>query len=789
MPRGDAREFMEPLVNQWLSLFELAKKEKESFNIIAYQCDSFFSKQSGFMWSDQYKNNYIGKDIQAPKFMVTINKAFELVALFGPYLFWKYPQVFIQTPDPLEITPDLFGDPNDENVQAMFQQVMMEQQGEHSRNEMRNRMMERYLNYASKEQPGGGLKSQVEVSITEALVKGRSCIWTEGYQFPGSERNLTQGKWRSVDYLYIDHDSRDPFLSDADYIFLVHDEHTTDQIERKFKLPRGYLRGQSDTNGKDQYSTRKSRGKENSGKKTWIEIWSKRGVGTRIFDKDDPGSMFSPALHNMFDEVVGDHAYMCITDGVPFPLNAPSHMFRDENNNPSATDEEVQEMFQWRAANYGPQFPCHADNRWPVAMLDFYRNYSSCWPIAPLAPALGELTILNILSAAFTEQSYENRKSIIAFLASEKKAVEEALSSTSNPVLVAINDQAQRSIGDMIQFLNRPEANTDIREAIAFTERLFEQRTGLNEFMYAMQQTQDRTARGTAAKEEKASIRPEKMSGDVADFLTQNAELSKFLAGWTVTGQDLQPLLGSVGAHLWDQLIAQEDPEVVVREMRCSVQAADHRKPNQERLLANMQQSLQFLLPILQEYAAVTGDTAALNDFLASMNKAMEDKIMPQLGPWRPEPDEQQQQIQQMQMQLEQAKLEAEVQVAQLEVQAKQVELQQTQNTGEIEAQNLQIESMKLQQQMEAEAASKQMEFGFKEQESTQSLMHSEQKHEQDLMHDEEAFEQDLQQKRIEAALKIAGMRVQTDIKLDGAKKQAAVAQRATKPKPTGAAK
>jgi len=777
-PRSSsAREFLEPLVKQWVDgMIPAAREAKKAFNTIAFQCDSFFSKQSGFMWKDAYKSDYIGKDIQTPKFMVTINKAFELVALFGPYLFWKYPQVFIQTPESLEYTPELFGDPNDEQVQQIYQQVMQQQQADKARADMRNKMMEMYLNYSQKEQPGGGLKSHVEVAITEALVKGRSCLWVEGYQFPGSQRRLTQSRWRTVDDLYIDPDARCPFLTDAKFIILEHDDDCRD-VERKFDLPRNYLKGRGDyasagnrANSKTTREARKQEGQRD--RKIWYEIWSKGGVGTRLTGDNNRDRSLSPALHNMFDDVVGDFAYLCVAEGIPFPLNAPSHMFRDENNNPTATDEEVQAMFQWRAADYGPPFPCYSDARWPVAILDFYRTYSSCWPIAPLAPALGELTILNILAAAFTEQAYENRKSVLAYLESEKKAVEKALASSDNPVHIAINDTAQRSIGDMIQFLNRPEMNKDLRDAIPFVERLFEQRTGLNEFLYAMQSTQDRTARGVAAKEEKASIRPEKMSGDVADFLTQRAELEKFLAGWTVSGQDLAPLLGDVGSQFWDQLIAQEDPEVVVREMRCTVQANDHRKPNQERLLANMQQSLQFLLPILQEYAQITGDSQPLNQFLASMNRAMEDKIMPQLGSYRPEPDEQAQQMQQMQMQLEQAKLQAEVQGKQLDVQNKQIEAQKAQVELQTAAVSGQVES-----------AQKQLELQFKQQESVQSLDFDNAQHEQELVQDQETFEQDLRQKQIEAALKIAGMQAQADIKLDSAREQARIqARRAQAP-------
>lgn len=743
-----AHEFLAPLCTQWKSLFAAAEKAKEAFDVIAYQCDSFFTKSGDFMWKPSYKDKFIGQGLADPKFKISINKAFDIVAIIGPYLFWKYPQVRVRTADPFEITPegidallqdlvppDLDPAAREQLQQQALQDAQAREQYDTAIANLRNQLMEKYLNYSQHEQPGGGLAKEVEIAVTESLIKGRACLWTTSYQCPGSGRRLTSRRWYNVDDLLIDPDSRDPNLTDAKWIALRHDDLVSD-FERLLGLPPGtcthanYESSTSLATGKN-LSTRAARKNGSTANRiVWYEVWSKMGVGNRLSYPDGDGerlTSISPVLHDSFDEVVGDYAYLVVADGLPYPANAPSWIFRDPHSNePLATDDDIRDAFQWRTAGYGPHFPCYLDFRWPVELIDYYKTYGSSWPIAPLAPALGPLTILNILASSFTEQAYENRKTIIAYLESAAKELKTALTSSDNPAMLPLNDMAGKSISDMIQFLQRPEMNRDIMDAIPFIENMIEQRTGLPAWMYAQETSKERSATAARSKDEKVAIRPDKMAQDVSRALTESAESEKFLAAWTVTGRDVAPLFGAYGAALWDKLIVEEDPEVLVREMRCTIEASDHRKPNRERLMANLQESLQFLLPILQAYAVDTGDTNPLNQFLSAMNLAMEEKIMPMLGPWRPEPDPQQAAAQQVMAQLEQAKLEAEVMGKQADAAKKQADQQSAAIT-------MQAEDDQHQQQM----------------------IHNEESHDQELSHKQDVFNLELQNQRQEAKIKL----------------------------------
>lgn len=754
---GQERELLRPLVNQWLEKIAVSRKSvhRETFNNVADQCRQFFSGAPGFMWDDKYKKQFMGGGIAAPKFKVTLNKAFELVAIFGPYLFWQYPHRHVQSFEPVELTPELFGDPNDEYVQQVFGQIMAEEAADRARGRVRNSLMERYLNYSQREQPGG-LACHAELAITEALITGRGCLWVQGVDFAGSGRQLTGCFFDSVDNLHVDPDCTDPTLRSAKWIAREHWTATW-ELERMMGLPRGSIKkAQGEThnsvavnNGDDSHNER-ANGRTNDMVR-WFEVWSKNGVGSRMrFSGDSLDFRMNNELHEAFDKVVGDYAYLCVTEGVPWPLNLPGPRLAEMSN------EEIADRLEWRAANYGPKFPTYTDERWPVACLDFYKNPQSAWPIAPLSPGLGELTVMNILASAIAEQGYENRKLIIAYLEEHAKTVKAAITSNESPCLVPIGSTAQQRVDDIIQYLKRPEMNTDILKAFDYLAVQFDKRTGLSEFMYAMNAggVASRTARDVAAKEEKASIRPEKMSNDVGAWMTEASRLEKFLAGWTVTGEDVRPLLGRFGARLWDDLIANEDPELIVREMTATVEASDIRKPNKERLAANVQQMLQSVMPVYQQYAADTGDTRPLNEFLNTFGEAIEQDVSGwALGEWRPEPSEEQQQAAQMEM----AKQEAEVQKRQLEVEIKSLDMQRSIAEAQREA-----------QQGNFDAAGKQLEFLFSTAKHEQDMGHDDERFDQELTQDRVKFLQELGQRRIEGAAKVDQMRRESLAKNNG---------------------
>jgi len=406
----------------------------------------------------------------------------------------------------------------------------------------------------------------------------------------------------------------------------------------------------------------------------------------------------------------------------------------------------------------GWPFPCFMDNAWPVALLDFYPDTDSPWPIAPLSAGLGHLITLNVLLAAYVEQAYENRKSIIAVIESYAKDVMDKLNSRQNPAIVEIKADLEQQVDHVIQYLNRPNMNTDILQAIELELRLFARATGLVDFMYGAEAKVSRSARDIAAKEEKTAIRPEKMSKDIAAWQTKAATLEAFLAVLEVRGVDVMPY---IPAPLWEMLVVQQDPELVMREMDCIVEATDVRRPNRERDMSNLQILSQTETAMLQQYAADTGDTNPLNAFRRSIWRSMEQPFTQEmaLGPWQPQPPppEVQQQMQ-MEMQAEQMKAEAEQQKLAAEIQLKQMELQFKSQESEMkmaaEAQKAQIDAAKGVSDLQFDALKQR-----------QGLLFDSLSHEQELRQDEQRHDVDLRQAEEQGAAKVKLMRAQARAK------------------------
>lgn len=654
------RYYMASVVQYWMGNIKKADEAKRGFTEVGDMCKQFFSGSVGFMWEDKFRSRFL-KNVAPPRFRVTIAKAFELVAVFGPSLFWRYPGRTIRSREIFIPDPSLFGDANDPSVQQQLQQMQAEIEMERVSRKTRDKLMELYLNYSQREQPGGGLKADGQYAVTEALVKGRGVTWCEAYRFPGSDRVLTGNFFDSVDNLYVDPDSTRPNLTDAKWIARKHVDPYW-KVERRFGLRPGVLQSKSLHKSADALSHFEATKTSNAAAGSsgdlvvWYEIFSKGGVGTR-----QKGIL--PDLHKGFEDVVGDFAYICVCDGVDYPLNAKPEAFEQ------AGDEEVLEMFDWPV-------PFYKDGKWPCAILDFYPNPNSAWPLAPMAMGLGELIFLNTMMSVLCERSYENSRLLIAAIKGHASEVVAKIKNGSMKEVIELNSEMNQSVNDLIQVIQLPEIGFDLFRMINMVSAMFDKRTGLSELLYGGNPggTASRTAADINVKSEMASVRPEYMSQQVEDWQSEVANLERIAAGWSVRGEDVMPLLGSMGARLWDDLIANDDPEIFVREMRCTVEANSIRKPNKVRDNENIQRMSQFIFPELSKHADMTGDTQPLNNFIEDLGLAMDQDTTRWTVPDRSkEPDEQQQQIAQQDAELEMARKQAEVQKLSAQAEGEQI--------------------------------------------------------------------------------------------------------------------
>lgn len=668
--------FYKPLIDVWVSRKNAAVQAKKRFTETAAICNDFYESQRGFMWKRSAgSNKYFDGFIPKPKFGIVVAKAFEFVAIYGPHLFWQYASRKVISQKRLKLTPDLFGDMENPEIKQFAEQTMAKEAMEESLQKFMNEMMTIYLEWSQREQPGT-LMVHGMMAVIESLVKGMSLLWPEVYSHPGSEAKYTKLQFETVDNLLIDADCKDPLWETAGYIMCRHINPVW-EVERKFGLERGSLKNFA-SHSSSELESRKDASHEPPKTDTfdcieWFECWSKVGVGPRT-------SKMSSKMLDAMDDAIGDYAYICFAPTVDFPLNAPPERFFGPDGQPltgeteagpepmdggemepmpmegmapedptaqdgqPADEDAVKEMFQWRCHGYGEAFPCWMDGRWPVSQISYHPVTGSPWPMASLAPGLGELIGINILTSCYIDMAWSKRREILAYYKSAATELQDAIDSDEAFVKVGLNDNVHQSISNVMQFLQHPNTQTDILQARAILMEDFNRRVGLNEMQYGESKTQIRVASDSRQKAEAISIRPEKMSKDVARWYSEASQLEMFLAVMHVKGKDLTHLLGEFASTQWDEAFSQMPVEQVMREMKASVEASEVRRPNKERDTANVQAMQQYMLPMLQLFAQSTTDTTPLNEMLAFMHEAMDftGKAI-ELPPWTPPPPDEEQ--------------------------------------------------------------------------------------------------------------------------------------------------
>ncbi len=620
----DIAPLLGQITSEWSRRITAAAKKREPFMRVAAICTNFFQGSNGFLWEPGFREKYFSS-LPSPEFKITLNKAFELVEILGPSLMGDYPGRVVKNHDMIDIRLDAIGPPDDPNVVEIFNRLNQERARKTSISVTRNSLMENYLNYAQREQPNGGLKNQSVLAIRDCLVTGRGVLYTEPYSFPGSSRVLTQSKRIAPDRIYIDPDCKSPDLSDAMWIAVKHtDPHWV--VERRFGLEPEYLRNKCSMAREGDYT--KSDGDElaetrdsysTHDKVVWYEVFSKCGVGTR-------GKTTKLALHDAFQSIVGDFAYVCFVPGVDEPLNLTSDMINDDT-----PDEVIVKAFEWPV-------PYYMDSRWPVCFLDFYPSTTGAWPIAPMSPGIGHLLFMNIMVSSLASRVYHSSRNIMAVLKSASDDVIKKIKAGEFNEFIELNANVHKSIKEVVSFIESPPVNFDVFQMLDRVSSMFDKAVGLTETMYGLHAggKVSRTAADVRLREEAVNIRPESMKEKVVEWQVNVANTERICAGWTVSGKSLMPRFTEVEAALWDQLIFEDDPEVFVREMQCVVEANSISRPNKARDNENLAK-LNWLVPILDKQAD-SGNVQPFNEFITATGKAIEMDLSGMLLPEPPPP-------------------------------------------------------------------------------------------------------------------------------------------------------
>jgi hypothetical protein len=589
--------------------------------------------------------------------------------------------------------------------------------------------------------PGGGLKSHAEKAVNEALIKGAGVMWTEAYVYPGGQTVMPVSRYDTIDNLLIDPDAED--LNDAKWVSRREYVSVWD-VSEEFDIPVKDLRGRGDLTAYDPKSyadksrseQRRDEGQDKAEMMYIYRTYSRMGVGAKLrgsaeYDSNDD----TAKLRKELDKKVGNYAYIVSSPNISYPLNVP----KDSIN--TMEDPEIIKALQW-------PIPFWADERWPMTMLSFYNEPRKLWPIAPLAPGLGELKFLNVMMSHLASRIWSSSRDFIAVAKAAAADLEDDIRDGNDQTIIKVSN-TYGDIRKVVTFLQQPQTNFDVWKIIEAVTEQFERRVGLTDLAYGLNPggTQIRTAEDAANRNSAMKVRPDHMADRVEVWLTEQARKEAMAARMILEPEDIEQALGPMAASLWATLVQEESPIKVMRELEYRVESGSARKPNKDREVANAQQMMQILGPEFSKHADATTDTNPLNALVDQWTEASDMskdglQMGPRMPPPPPEPDPN-------------APPPPEVQMAQMDMQAKQMDLQAKQMDGQM----------------------KQMEFQFKQQEAQANMQMKQVEGQVNLQMKQADGQSDMQMKQAQAQLD--GQLKQQQAQLDAQIKQQQEQQRA----------
>lgn len=652
LPRIEHDHPLLPIVNEWIKKIDSGLEQKEErFQKYADEAKKFYDSDHNWMWDKSYaqgSGGFLDKEAAAmlPKFRMSVNRVFEMVALYGPALYHTNPSIavnpilrpelppqalgidpnllaMLQQPQAMPMDPALLMNPQFQQQMAMAQQYMAMAQQEVALAEQQKAcalVKAHYLNWLQTE---ADKKTQARRAISEALQTGMSFLWTELYNPPGSAIKHPLSRYVSSDDVVFD--------PDADYYEDLHwvarkIVQPTWEAERKFQLPAGTLKGTLQSLKSQDTEASKSRRDKKSkvdGKSfdliVYWEVYSKCGFGDRLKDIDSE-------VAGTFEEF-GDYCYLAVSREIPYPLNMPSEvvkqatMMAEQALTPEETDAQQQAMFmraQW-------PIPFWTDGGWPFARLEFYSKSRDVYPVSLVKPAISYLRYINWGMSFLADKAAASSDTIIGVVKSAAKELQEGLSKQQGAFkIIEISELAgAKSINDLVSFLQSPAFDLSLFNMMEKVSEWFDKATGLTDLMYGMSDTQMRSAQEANVKQANTSIRPEDMASRVEDWLSECAMKEIELAVWACEPQDVQPVLGPMGTIFWQQYVMTQEFDKVVRDFDYRVEAGSARKPNKNNRVRQLNEFAQVAMPTIQAFA-LQGQVGPWNALVSDMAKAQD---------------------------------------------------------------------------------------------------------------------------------------------------------------------
>lgn len=609
----DSSSPLKPLCDGWLRTIKHSLEfKKKEFQDDADECWKFFDGPYTWMYKRKGEKDRPSsfdfdpegdEDIHAPTFQMTINKTAEFVQLFGPAMYQRNPNRKVNPRDLFRMSIERFGDPNDPMVQQQY--LMMHQQDtlQKYRDKDIGRLFEMLLNYSPQEL---GLRQESRLIVDEALICGMSAWWTELVTMPSGLR-VVGSFYDPVRRLVLDADA--DRYEECQYI-ARECIHPTWAVEREYGLPPGSLKGNAEsaqrqmmTEGDFEANANRSRNQQSNDLLRYWKVWSKMGIGGRLRGVMDGQPEWKQVL-----EQVGDYCFLAIAPDVPYPLNVPPQM--------QAGDiEALMQSIQWPT-------PFWLDKgAWPFTPLVFHARPGKLWPMPHMKPALGEIKFVNWTYSFLAGKIRVACRDFLVMLKSLSDDVKQTIVHGPDYSVIYL-DQISGDIDKVVKFIQHPTFNPEIYRVLEHMMELIDKRTGLSELLYGSSANQLRSAEEARVKQANASVRPDDMAQQVEDASSELSRRETAACVWHLKPPDVQPIVGTVGAQVWEQDVMALDPSAFFHQYSVTVEAGSTRRPNKDRDRDNLDKAQNQIGPLFFQYAQASGDVKPFNALTGDWAKA-----------------------------------------------------------------------------------------------------------------------------------------------------------------------
>ncbi len=638
---------MRTVCDAWLAKIQVALKVRhDKFGTYAEEATRFYSGSHDWMWKDKYargSGGFLDKEGGVlPQFRISVNKLFEAVALFGPALYHQNPNVLVSPLPREQVAPEALGlDPNDIYAMQEYQTLVADEDRDWKLKQACASVKSRYINWVQQETDK---KTHARRAITEAIVAGVGYLETTIFQPPASKIVMPRSTYVSWWDVVLDPDAN--YYEDVQWM-AVRRIQPVNLAERRFGLEPGELKGHMQSFEAQSTPSGKKEAKQNRIGRSFdlIEYWevfSKNGFGDRLSDETDNRE------HAYDYSSLGDYCWLCVSKGVPYPMNCPTSVLAEEQ-------QAVFDKVQWPVPYWNDQ------DGWPISRLTFYESPNEVWPVSLFKPAIGELRFINWCLSFLADKVAASCTTYVGMLKAAGAQIQKQISGTNSPFTVVEISEALgiKNINEAISFLNAPQFQVDIWKMISEVLDLIDKRTGVTDLLQGLSSGHAmRSAQEAKIKGDQTSVRPDDMASRTEDFLSEVAVREIQAARWFCDVPDVQPCLGRMGAMVWQNYVMSSDPDEVVRDFNYHVEAGSARKPNKQTKISQLTELAQYALPVFQQFAA-QGNVEPYNAFISEYCKAQDIDPAPfQIQPQQQGPSPEQQQtdakLQEMDMKLQQ---------------------------------------------------------------------------------------------------------------------------------------